>query len=413
MKKRIVITGAGIFACNGKGKEEFWQSLKDGKAGYRPVTATFDPSQFRTKIAGEISDFDAAIYMGKKGLRLIDRSGRLILCAGTLCIDDSKFVITNENTDQVGVSTGSTLGSIRSIAEFDEITLKEGPRYVNPALFPNTVINAASSQISIWHNIQGFNSTMSTGFTASLDAMLYAYDLLQDGLVKMIYAGGVEEMCIQTFLGFHSLKFLSGSKPGEPFVNCPFDRRRNGITFGEGAAIVAMEDYEQAASRGAQIMAEIASFGSSFDPFRINKYNPRGTGLKRAMRLALAGAELEPQDIDYICANANSTVAADKIETEAIKEVFGEYAAKIPVSSIKSMTGECFSVSAAFAVVASLGAIVKDFIPPTINYQEKDPDCDLDYVPNQSRPAHLKNVLVVSFGPSGQNTCMVLRRFKK
>ncbi len=412
MKKRIVITGAGILACNGKGKEEFWRSLKEGKVGYHPVTL-FDASQFLTNIAGEISDFDASIYLGPKKLRLMDRSSRLVVCAGRLCIQDSKFIITEENTDSVAVSVGTTLGSIKSIAEFDEVTLREGPRYVNPGLFPNTVINAPASQISIWHNIQGFNSTISTGFTSSIDAMLYAGDLIEDGRVKLVYSGGVEEMCIQTFLGFHSLKFLSGSKPGEQFVNCPFDRRRNGITFGEGAAIVAMEEYEQALNRGAQIMAEIAGFGNSYDPFRINKYNPRGAGLKRAMHFALEAAQLEPKDIDYICANANSTLAADKIETEAIKEVFGEYAYKIPVSSIKSMTGECFSVSAAFAVVASLGAITQDFIPPTVNYQEKDPACDLDYVPNFSRPAHLKNVLIVSFGPSGHNTCMVLRRFEK
>ncbi len=243
--------------------------------------------------------------------------------------------------------------------------------------------------------------------------MSYAYDFIVDGKYKLIYAGGVEEMCWQTFMGFYVLKFLSGSKPGEPFVNCPFDRRRNGVTFGEGACLLAMEDYEHAKERGANILAEVAGFGYSFDPFRIHKYNPRGVGLKRAMRFALENSGVQPEEIDCIAANANSTVAADKIETEAIKEIFGKRAYEIPVSAVKSMVGECYSVSGAIAVAAFVGALTQDFIPPTVNYQEKDPDCDLDYVPNQSRPARLNNILIVNFAPSGNNACMVLKRFEE
>ncbi len=412
MDKRVVITGVGVLASNGKGRKEFWRSLKEGKVGYRPVTL-FDASLFIVKQAGEISDFDATVYMGTKGLRSLDRSTKLLVSAAKLAIEDSGFTITEENTDEVGVSVGSTMGSIRSISEFDEVTVKEGPRYTNPALFPNTVINSPASQVSIWHKIKGFNTTISTGFTASLDAMNYAYDFIQLERAKVVFAGGVEEMCIQTFLGFYALKFLSGSKEGEPFINAPFDRRRNGITFGEGACLVAMEDYEHAKKRNAKILAEVLGFGYSFDPFRINKYNPRATGLKIAMKSALENSGLEAKDIDYICANANSTLAADKAETLAIKDVFGEHAYKIPVSSIKSMIGESFSVSGAFAVAAALGAINEDFIPPTVNYQEKDPDCDLDYVPNQAREARLEHVMVVTFGPSGNNSCMVLKNISK
>ncbi|MFA5059906.1 MAG: beta-ketoacyl-[acyl-carrier-protein] synthase family protein [Candidatus Omnitrophota bacterium] len=410
MKKRVVITGLGILVSNGKGKDEFWKSLEEGTVGYKPVTL-FDPAEFRVNIAGEVSDFDAKTYMGIKGLRNLDRSTKLIVSAAKLAIADSQFIITDDNTDDVGVSVGTTLGSIKSIAEFDEVTLREGPRYVNPALFPNTVINSPASQISIWQNIQGFNTTISTGFTASLDAMSYSYDFIQYGRAKVIYAGTVEEMCKQTFFGFYTLKFMSGSKEGEPFINCPFDKRRNGITFGEGACIIAMEDYEHAKNRNAPIMAEVLGFGTCFDPFRINKYNPRGTGLIQSIKNTLENCGLGITDIDYICANANSTVAADKIETLAIKEVFGQQAYKIPVSSIKSMTGECYSASGAFAAAASLGALNRNFIPPTVNYKERDPDCDLDYVPNKSRKANLKNILVITFGPNGNNTCMVLRKF--
>ena len=412
MKRRVVITGVGVLASNGKGKQEFWQALKEGKVGYKPVTL-FDSSEFITNIAGEISDFDPTIYMGTKGLRLLDRSTKLLVSSAKLAIQDSQFIVTEENTDDVGVSVGCTLGSIKSISDFDEVTLREGPRYVNPALFPNTVINSPASQVSIWHKIKGFNTTISTGFTASLDAMNYAYDFIQFDRAKVIYTGAVEEMCMQTFFGFYTLQFMSGAKPGTTFINCPFDRRRNGVTLGEGACLICFEDYDHAKKRGAPIQAEVLGFGTSFDPFRIHKYNPRGDGLKRSIRFALEDASVEPHEIDYICANANSTMMGDKVETEAIKEIFGERAYKIPVSAIKSMVGECYSVTGAFMVAASVGVLQENFIPPTVNYQEKDPDCDLDYVPNEARDGKkVKNILVITFGPNGTNTCMVLRRFE-
>jgi 3-oxoacyl-[acyl-carrier-protein] synthase II len=411
-KKRIVITGLGILNGMGKSREEYWQALKDGKIGYRPITL-FDASEFNVRIAGEISDFDATIYMGKKGLRTLDRSIKLMVSAGRLAIDDSQFQITEENSEDVGVSVGTTLGSLKSIADFDDVTLKEGPRYVNPALFPNTVINAPASQVNIWHKIKGFSTTLSTGFTAALDAMSYAYNFLQWDRAKVIYAGGVEELCWHTFFCFHTLKFISGAKDGTEFINCPFDKRRNGITFGEGACLFCMEDVEHAKARNARILGEIASFGYSFDPFRLHKYNPRGTGLKLAIEDALNNAGLMATDIDYICANANSTVAADKIESMVIKQIFGEYGKKVPVSSVKSMVGECYSVTGGFSAAAALGAIHEGFIPPTMNYQEPDPDCDLNIIANKSCPANLKNVLVVGFAPSGASSCMILRKYEE
>jgi 3-oxoacyl-[acyl-carrier-protein] synthase II len=411
-EKRVVITGLGLLSCIGKTKDEFWQSLQEGRCGFGPVSL-FDPSQFRINMAGEVRDFEAKDYLGPKGLRTLDRATKLLVCASRMALADCGFKITDENTDDVGVSVGTTFGSLKSIAEFDEITLREGPRYTNPALFPNTVINSPASQVSIWNNIQGFNTTISTGFTASLDAMSYAYDFIQMDRAKVIFTGSVEEMCIYTYYGFYALNYLSGAKEGSAYVNCPFDRRRNGITFGEGACLVVMEELEHARGRGAHIMAEVLGFGYYFDPFRLHKFNPRGTGFKEAMRAALKDAELEPKDIDYICANANSTPTADKIETQAIKEVFGEHSKKIPVSAVKSMLGESFSAGGAFATAASLGALERNFIPPTINYQEKDPDCDLDYVPNQARSAKLNHILVNTFGVSGNNCCMVLGRYNE
>lgn len=412
MKKRVVITGLGILSSMGKGREDFWQGLKEGRSGCRPITL-FDPANFNVKVAGEITDFDAKKYMGEKGLRSLDRSTKLLVSAARLAIDDSRFKITEENTNDIGVSVGTTLGSVKSIGDFHEVTLREGPRYTNPALFPNTVINSPASQVSIWHNIKGFSTTISTGFTASIDAMKYAYDFIQFDRAKLVYAGGVEELCEQTFLGFYILKFLSGSIPGQEIVNCPFDKRRNGIMFSEGACLMAMEELDHAQKRDANILGEVIGFGTRFDPFRINRYNPRATGLIGSMRLALEDAEITENDIDYICANANSTPTADKVETFAIKEVFGKRAYQIPVSAVKSMAGESFSVSGAFSAAASLAVLKEGFIFPTINYQEKDPDCDLDYVPNKARLADIKHILLITTAPSGGNTCMVLKKYEQ
>ncbi len=413
MSEKIVITGLGVLAPNAKGKEDYWNALQEGRPGYEPVKL-FDASEFNVNIAGEVPDFDATEYLGKKGLRTMDRAARLVVSAAKLLMDDAGYgeKISEELTDDFGVSVGNTLGSLKSIAEFDEVTLREGPRYVNPALFPNTVINAAASQISIWFNIQGFNSTISNGFTTSIDAMQYGYDFIDMDRVKVVFGGGVEEMCWHTFFGFHTLKYLSGSKKGENFINCPFDKRRNGIVFGEGALLVGMEDLEFAQKRGARIMAEVTAFGSEFDPFRLHKFNPRAIGMKNSIRNALDEAGMSPSDIDVIFANANSTQAADRIEAYAIKEVFGSYAKKVPVTAIKSMIGETYSVSGAMAVGAALGSMERGFIPPTINYQVPDPDCDLNIIANKSVKADIKTAMIMNFSPSGANICMILKKWE-
>lgn len=412
MDKRVVITGVGVLACNGKGKDEFWRALRNGQDGFKPISLFEVDERFRVNIAGEISDFDPTIYMGQKGLRSLDRSTKLLCSAARLCIDDCGYQITDDNTDNVGVSVGTTFGSLKSISDFDRITLTEGPRYTNPALFPNTVINSPASQVSIWNNIQGFNTTISTGFTASIDAMSYACDFIKMDRVKLVYTGSVEELCEPTFLGFHALKYLSGSIEGDRYISCPFDRRRNGITFGEGACLLAFEDLDHARQRKAKIMAEVLGFGYYFDPFRLNKFNPTGIGMIEAMKDALNDAKLLTGDIDYICANANSTPSADRIESKAIKEVFGNRSRHLPVSSIKSMVGESYSAGGAFAAAACVGSLLGGFIPPTINYQIPDPECDLDYVPNQSRSSKLKTILINSFGPSGNHACMILGKYE-
>jgi len=410
--KRIVFTGMGILTCNGKGREDFWQGLKEGRSGFGPVSL-FDASELNVDIAGEIKDFEPKKYFGPKGLRTLDRSTKLLVSASKLAINDSGIEITEENTDDYGVSCGTTLGSIKSISDFDEVTLREGPQYTNPSLFPNTVLNSPASQVSIWNNIQGFNTTISSGFTASLDAVQYACDFLEFERARVVLAGGVEEMCRQTFMGFHTLNFLSGAKAGEKYISCPFDKRRNGITFGEGACLLVMEELEHAKARKAKIMGEFIASGYYFDGRSVNRYNPAGTGVKKAIEEVLDNAGMSPKDIDYICANANSTPRGDKVEALAIKEVFGAYGKKVPISSIKSMVGESFSVSGAFGIAAALGAINDGFIPPTVNYEQPDPDIDLNIMTERNAKAKVRNVLVMNFGPSGGHNCMIIRKFEK
>lgn len=407
MKKRVVITGVGVLACNGEGKEEYWKALQEGRHGFRKITL-FDTSKFNVDIAGEIPNFDPTKYLGTKGLRTLDRSTKLLLSAAKLAIDDSQLRITEENTHDIGVSVGCTLGSLKSINDFDLVTLNEGPRYVNPALFPNTVINSPASQVSIWFNIKGFNTTISTGFTASLDAIKYAYDFIMMDRAKVVFAGGVEELCEPTFYGFHELGFLSGSKKGDSYISCPFDQRRNGITLGEGACLLVLEDYEHAKERGANILAEVAGFGQCFYPYRIDKYEPEGKGLREAIKMALKESRSSMKSVDYICANANSTPAADAIETKVIKGIFGRRANQIPITSIKSMVGETYSVSGALAVAASVGAMKNQFIPPNCGYVVEDEKCELGEGEGLRISNSLDNILIHISGPNGNNSAMVL-----
>jgi len=409
MNKRVVITGIGVLASNGAGKDAFWKAIKDGVSGIRPVTL-FDVLSTKAKTAGEIDNFKAEGYLGEKGLRTFDRSTKLVLSASKLALDDAKFKypLDEDLSLRAGVSLGTTLGSVWSISEFDKQGLTDGPRSVNPALFPNTVINAPASQISIKFNIKGFNATISTGFAASLDAIDYGVNQIGLYDYDVVLAGGVEELCIQTFLGFHKIGHLAGSRHGKEEINCPFDKRRNGIVFGEGACIFILEEYKHAKARKADIYAEILGYGTSFDPASRNIYSPKAKGATAAMQLAFKEADIKPEDIDYVSASANSTLDCDVMEARALNRVFKDRAKKVPVSSIKSMIGDTFSASGAMNVAASTGAIMGNFVPPTINYKVKDKRCDLDCVPNEFRSAKVDKVLINSFTPTGVNSSLII-----
>jgi len=411
MQRTVVITGIGVLSPIAIGKDNFWDALIQGKTGFKPITL-FDTSPFPVHIAGEITDFDPVIFLGKKGLRELDRSARLVCSAAKLAIDDARLEITDENTNSLGVSIGTTFGSLHSISQFDRVGLTEGPRFVNPSHFPNTVISSPASRISIRNKIKGFNATMSTGFCATLDALSYAVDFIKLSRANAVVAGGVEELCEETFLCFYELGYLSGSEGSEPLC-CPFDRRRDGIILSEGAAVLVLEEFEFSLNRDSEILAVVKGYGNAFNPSAEGAPGESGEGLEKAITLALKDAALSAGDIDYICSAANSTKNLDRMETLAIKKVFGNHAFKVPVSSIKSMMGECFSASGGLSVAAAIGALRKGFVPPTVNYQEKDPECDLDYVPNHARQKSIHNALVISSDPYGNNSAMVLGKFER
>jgi len=407
-KTRVVITGLGVIAPNGIGKEDFWSALKEGRSGIKPITR-FDTSEFKCKQAGEINNFKPAQFLGSKGLRNLDRTSRLLCSAAKLAIEDSCLYINDKNTDDIGVCTGTTLSALWNFSEFEKGAILDGPLFTDASLFPGTVINAASSQVSIRLNIQGFNTTISTGYSSSIDALKYAIDFLRLGRVKAVLVGGVESLSLANFIGFYNLGFFAGIKGEE--LSCPFDKRRNGIILSEGAAVIVIEDEEYAKQRNANIYAEVNGVGNVFDAYRMGKYDPEVTGLKNSIKEAIRSSELSIDDIDYISASANSVPGQDRLETKAIKSVFGNYAYNIPVCAIKSMVGESFSAGGLLQIAASIGSMYNNFIPPTINYEMRDYDCDLDYVANKSRMARIRNVLINNFGPGGSNAAFILSKW--
>jgi len=406
MNKKIAITGLGVLSPVGKGRGDFWAALREGKTGFRDITL-FDTAPFAVKVAGEIPGFDPETYLGKKGIRELDRSARLVCSAAKLALDDAHLSIGDDNSNDVGVSIGATFGSLHSISQFDRVGLIEGPRYVNPSHFPNTVLNSPASRVSIRFGIKGFNTTISNGFCSGLDSLACGCDFLRLNRAEAVLAGGVEELCEETLFGYEELGCLSGTGGKEPRC-CPFDARRDGVILSEGSAVLVLEDLASARNRGAEILAVVLGYGSSFDLSA-----GEGGGLRRAVASALADAGCLAGDIDYISSSANSSRNLDRMETKVIREVFGEQSRRIPVSAIKSMIGESFSASGSFSLASAVGVIRDGIIPPTVNYAERDPACDLDYVPNEAREIPVKKVLVTASDPYGQNSAVVLGRYEE
>lgn len=406
---RVVITGIGVVSPIGIGREAFWDALIAGKSGIKPVTL-FDTSNIRCKLAGEISDFRPEELLGPKGLRNLDRTTLLALCAAKLCLQDARFDVTEENSHDVGVVLGSTMGSIWSISEFDKEGIRNGPKSVNPALFPNTVMNSPASQISIRFGIKGFNTTLSTGFTSSFDALEYAARFIELNRAGAVLVGGVEELCEQTYKGCHKVRFLSGSREGHEELCAPFDHRRNGAVMGEGSVLFLLENLNRARERGATIYAELKGISSAHDRDSYFRYSVRAEGAKLAIQRALAYSRISPDIIDYVASGANSTLDGDVAESRALRATLGERRENIIVSASKSMIGETFSAGGAFQMASAFLTLQRSLIPPTINFEMVDKRCVVDCVPQKVREKKVETLLVTGLSPMGQNSAAVFSK---
>jgi len=407
-KAKAVITGIGIVAPGAVGKDEFWKSLEEGKDSISDVSS-FDVSEFPVKIAGEVKDFDAKKILGPKGLRNLDKNALFLMSASKMALDGSGLAINETNTDDFGVCTGTTFSHLWSIAEFDKEVFVEGLNFSNPALFPSTVVNAASSHVSIRFNIQGFNTTITTGYTSYLESLKYTLNALDTDKAKHVLSAGVDTLTGSLFFGFNKLGYMAGLKGVA--LSCPFDKRRNGPVPAEGAGVFCVEKPETAKVRGAKIYAGIRAVACYFDSTGMGKINPYGEGLEKSIRTALDQAGLEPSQIDCVWASANSSLNLDRIEAGVLKRIFGAKLSNIPVVAIKSMIGESFSAAGALQIASCIGTMNSGIIPPTINYNSPDPDCKIDSVSPKAQKKDVKFALINSFGPGGYNSACIIEKY--
>jgi 3-oxoacyl-[acyl-carrier-protein] synthase II len=407
--KRAVITGIGALTPIGCGREGYFEGLRSARNGIRRITR-FDPEPFSTHMAGEV-DFDPAEYVDKKEARRMDRFSQFAVAAATQAVADSGLN-TTENPTRVGLTLGSGIGGITTFSEQVLVLENKGPSRVSPFFIPMMIPNMAAGQISIFLGIKGPSLTLVSACASSADAIGQALRLIQRGEADVVLAGGAEAPITPVSLaGFGAMKALSTRNDDPEHASRPFDRDRDGFVMAEGAGMVVVEELEHAKARGARIYGEIVGYGATSDAYHITAPAPEGEGAARAMAVALADAEITGAAIDYINAHGTSTGYNDIYETMAIKTVFGDRAYQVPVSSTKSMMGHLLGAAGAVEFIACLFAIDQNVIPPTINYENQDPECDLDYVPMFPRPAQVNTAMSNSFGFGGHNVSLIVRRY--
>lgn len=412
MQNRVVVTGLGVISPVGTGVEMFWSSLINGVSGIKPLTR-FDSTNFSTKIAGEVTDFDPGNYFDRKEARRMDRFTQFALAATMMALEDASLDLSRENRDRIGVILGTGIGGIQTLEEQARVIMEKGPRRVSPTFVPMMIANMGAGQIAINYGLRGPNITSVSACASSTNAIGDAFKILQRGQADVIITGGTEAPITPLAMaGFCSMKAMS-TRNGEPEKACrPFDATRDGFVVGEGSAILILETLEHALARGAMVYAEVAGYGSSCDAYHITAPDPEGYGAAISMNEALADAFTKPAEVDYINAHATSTPPGDKAETLAIKKVFGSHAYELIISSTKSMTGHLLGAAGGLEAIICILVINKGIVPPTINYREPDPDCDLDIVPNESRKAEINTTLSNSFGFGGHNATLVLKKFR-
>jgi 3-oxoacyl-[acyl-carrier-protein] synthase II len=402
----------GIVSPLGIGLENNWAAICQGRSGIGPITK-FDTSEYPCKIAGEVKNFDPDAYIDKKDQKKMDIFIQFALAAGTMAIKQSGLVIDESTADRVGVLVGSGLGGLSTIEKYHTMLLKNGPKKVSPFFVPMLIVNLAPGQISIYFGCRGPNSSVVTACATGNHSIGEAFRIIQRGDADAMIAGGVESTITPLAVaGFCALKALSTRNDEPQKASRPFEKNRDGFVMSEGAGILVLEDLEKAQQRNASIFAEIVGFGCNADAYHITAPSPNGEGAAKCMQLTLDDAGLKPEDIDYINAHGTSTPMNDLSETMAMKTVFRDHIKKLPVSSTKSMTGHLLGASGGVEAIFSLLAIRDSIIPPTINYEEPDPECDLDYVPNVARKKEVRIVMSNSFGFGGTNATLIFKRFE-
>ncbi|MEQ1846024.1 MAG: beta-ketoacyl-ACP synthase II [Nitrospira sp.] len=407
--RRVVVTGLGLVTPLGTGVEKTWKAICAGESGIGRITR-FDPTGYDAQIAGEVKDFDPAQFIEKKEIKKMDTFIHYAVGAAQLAVDDAGLKVAPEEATKVGVYIGSGIGGLGSIEHYHDVLRAKGPGRVSPFFIPMTIINLASGQVAIRIGAKGPNSCAVTACATGNHCIGDAYRLIQRGDADVMVAGGAEAAVTPLGVaGFASAKALSFRNDEPTKASRPFDKDRDGFVLGEGAGVLVIEELEHALRRGVRIYGEIIGYGMNSDAYHITAPPEEGEGAVRCMELALKDAGINRDQIGYINAHGTSTMA-DAIETRAIKQVFGEQAFRIPVSSTKSMTGHLLGAAGGIEAVFSLLALFHGVLPPTINLDHPDPACDLDYVPNKARPSAIKTALSNSFGFGGVNACLIFTR---
>lgn len=411
MSRRVVVTGVGLLSPVGIGTEATWQGVLAGKSGIGRITS-FNASAFSCQIAGEIQGFQPGQYIEKKEIKKMGRFIQFAIAAADCALASASFRVEPERAEQVGVYLGSGIGGFEVIEREHQTLLEHGPRRISPFFIPATIVNLASGYVSIRTGAKGPNSATATACTTSAHSIGDSFKIIQRGDADVMICGGTEACITPMGIGgFAAMRALSTRNDEPQRASRPWDLNRDGFVVGEGAGVLVLEELELARSRGARILAEMVGYGMSADAFHVTAPPPDGNGAVRVMRNALKDAGLQPEDIQYINAHGTSTDVGDRAESAAIRRCFGEHAYKLAVSSTKSMTGHLLGGAGGLEAGLTVLAIRDQVAPPTINYETPDPQCDLDYVPNQARPMRIDNALSNSFGFGGTNGALIFKRY--
>lgn len=412
MKKRVVVTGMGLISPLGNKVDEFWNNIKEGTCGIDFIES-FDTTDFKVKIAAEVKEFNAKDYIDKKEAKRMDRYSQFAMAAAKMAYEDSKLDKESLNSERFGVIVGSGIGGLATIESEAKKLHEKGPGRVSPFFIPMSISNMAAGNIAIMLGAKAINTSVVTACATGTNAIGEAFRVLQNDGVDIMIAGGSEATITPLAIaGFTSMTALN-SENDPKRASIPFDKDRSGFVMGEGAGILIMETLDHAQKRGAKIYGEIVGYGSTCDAYHITSPAPGGEGGARAMSLAIEDAGINKEELSYINAHGTSTPYNDKFETAAIKSVFGESAKNIPISSTKSMTGHLLGAAGAVEGIVCVKALEEGFIPPTIGYENPDPECDLDYVPNKGRQKELKYALTNSLGFGGHNATLVFKKYEE